>query len=236
MNAAGDAVGTSGFHAVIYRAGGAVDLNTVIEGGAGPWTLEKAWSISASGVIVGDGSLLGFPRAFALYPCSGACCDDIDFNRDGLFPDTVDIRRSSPVSALRSPGRRRGVVGGRGVWVGAAVPPRPVPASLTPPHPPRGVLVRAGHGGRDGTEGWGGGVLCGPVLAQAHPKKNARRCWRAFVSLRSVSQPAAIFAALAFASSSVPTYMNAPSGRRRPRRCRGARRSRSSARAGCPRP
>ncbi|HEX2837493.1 MAG TPA: hypothetical protein VHN77_05135 [Phycisphaerales bacterium] len=91
VNAAGDAVGTSGFHAVVYSAGGAVDLNTVIEGGAGPWTLEKAWSISASGVIVGDGSLLGFPRAFALYPCSGACCDDIDFNRDGLFPDTVDI-------------------------------------------------------------------------------------------------------------------------------------------------
>ncbi|MFO0830821.1 MAG: hypothetical protein U0637_03150 [Phycisphaerales bacterium] len=91
INSAGDAVGTSGFHAVLYHAGQAVDLNTVVEGGVGSWTLEKAWSISDSGVIVGDGSLLGFPRAFALYPCSGVCCDDIDFNRDGLFPDTLDI-------------------------------------------------------------------------------------------------------------------------------------------------
>lgn len=94
LNSAGNAVGTSGFHAVIYGPSGAVDLNTLVEGGIGSWTLEKAWSISETGVIVGDGSLLGFPRAFALYPCpggAGGCCDDIDFNRDGLFPDTLDI-------------------------------------------------------------------------------------------------------------------------------------------------
>ncbi len=92
INAGGDAVGTSGFHAVRYRAGAVVDLNTIVEGGAGSWTLQKAWSISDTGVIVGDGSLLGFPRAFALYPCpTGGCCDGIDVNRDGLFPDTADI-------------------------------------------------------------------------------------------------------------------------------------------------
>lgn len=79
LNASGDAVGTSGFHAVLYTGGQVVDLNSMV--GAVPgWTLEKAWAIADDGVIVGTGSLHGFPRAFRLQPLAGYCPADFDHN------------------------------------------------------------------------------------------------------------------------------------------------------------
>ncbi len=81
LNALGDAVGTSGFHAVVWHAGQISDLNDLIAPAPG-WTLEKAWAIDDTGTIVGTGSLLGFPRAFRLVLASGACVSD--FNHDGF--------------------------------------------------------------------------------------------------------------------------------------------------------
>ncbi len=79
VNQYADAVGTSGFHAVLWRGGQTIDLNTVASGSDG-WTLEKAWAIGDDGVIVGTGSLLGFPRAFKLIPCNLLCYADFDCN------------------------------------------------------------------------------------------------------------------------------------------------------------
>lgn len=78
LNPGGDIVGTSNFHAVLWRGGATIDLNTVTTSPAG-WTLERAWAINPDGTIVGTGSSLGFPRAFKLSP---SC--PTDFNHDGF--------------------------------------------------------------------------------------------------------------------------------------------------------
>ncbi len=85
VNAGGDIVGTSGFHAMLWPSDQApgVDLNTVL-GTNSPWVLEKAWAISDDGTIVGRGTKLGFPRAYALVP---GCVADID---DGAGTGTPD--------------------------------------------------------------------------------------------------------------------------------------------------
>ncbi len=83
MNSTGKAVGTSKFHAVLFENGACIDLNSRIPPTTA-WTLDKAWDINDSGVIVGAGTYMGFPRAFMLVPfCLG------DFNNDG-FVNALD--------------------------------------------------------------------------------------------------------------------------------------------------
>jgi len=93
FNSAGDIVGNSNFHAVLWRAGSIIDLNTLA--GAPGWTLENAWDIDDAGRIVGTGSYYGFPRAFLLAP---VVCP-ADFNADG-FLDFTDF--DSFVAAFES--------------------------------------------------------------------------------------------------------------------------------------
>ncbi|CAG0985273.1 hypothetical protein PHYC_01987 [Phycisphaerales bacterium] len=83
INAAGDIVGSSTFHAVIWQNGAISDLNARIAS-APNWVLNKAWAIGDSGAIVGRGSYFGVPRAFMLLPCGGQCCDP-DVNCDGAI-------------------------------------------------------------------------------------------------------------------------------------------------------
>ncbi|MBX3381086.1 MAG: hypothetical protein KF805_13410 [Phycisphaeraceae bacterium] len=80
MNASGDAVGTSNFHACIWRGGIIADLNDLAA--APGWILETAWDIDDAGRVVGTGSLWGIPRAFLL-----ALACPADFNGDGLVDD-----------------------------------------------------------------------------------------------------------------------------------------------------
>jgi len=70
INAAGDAVGTSDYVAVLWQNGAIVDLNTLVDEPS--WQLNTAWDIDDQGRIVGTGALLGVPRAFMLLP-AGAC-------------------------------------------------------------------------------------------------------------------------------------------------------------------
>ncbi len=82
FNASGDIVGTSAFHAVLWHAGIATDLNSVASKTG--WVLETAWDIDDAGRIVGSGSLYGFPRAFLLVP--GNCPGDL--NGDSQVDDS----------------------------------------------------------------------------------------------------------------------------------------------------
>ncbi len=95
INGLGVAVGTSDFRATRFVGGTATDLNNLIDGLQAAWRLEVAWAITDSGVIVGSGSRLGFPRAFMLVPCPvsgcGVICDGIDFNNDTSVFDSQDI-------------------------------------------------------------------------------------------------------------------------------------------------
>lgn len=79
INQAGAAVGTSDFHAVLFDGGEVHDLNSLLAAPAPGWTLETAAAINGAGWIVGNGTLLGFPRAFALVPFHCYA----DFNGDG---------------------------------------------------------------------------------------------------------------------------------------------------------
>ena len=79
QNATGDAVGTSDFRAVLFRAGAVLDLNQLLTAEAPGWVLESAAAINDTGQIVGTGTLLGFPRAFMLEPFRCFA----DFNQDG---------------------------------------------------------------------------------------------------------------------------------------------------------
>lgn len=83
INGAGDVVGTSGYKAVLWQGGAAIDLTTRSAPAAG-WRLEKAWAINAAGSIVGRGTFLGAPRAFRLDP---RCPADLD---DGSLSNTPD--------------------------------------------------------------------------------------------------------------------------------------------------
>jgi probable HAF family extracellular repeat protein len=72
VNALGVIVGTSEvasapFHAFVYRDGAMRDLNGLIAPAPG-WTLEIAWDVSDSGLIVGWGRLNGQQRSFVLTP------------------------------------------------------------------------------------------------------------------------------------------------------------------------
>lgn len=91
VNASGSVVGTGGFHALLWKDGQVIDLNTVTAAPAG-WTLENAWAIGDDGRIAGTGSYLGVPRAFLLAPgnCGGACIGDLDCNG---FVDDADFVR-----------------------------------------------------------------------------------------------------------------------------------------------
>jgi uncharacterized membrane protein len=84
MNTAGDVVGTSGFRAVLWRAGAAIDLNTFVSEPG--WVLETAWDIDDAGRIVGSGTLWGAGRAFMLDVAGPACSSD--FNHDGTVNST----------------------------------------------------------------------------------------------------------------------------------------------------
>jgi uncharacterized membrane protein len=74
INSRGHVVGasrsaTSGTatRAVLWLKGEAVDLNNVVDAGSG-WVLQQATCINASGLIVGNGTFNGLPRAFLLTP------------------------------------------------------------------------------------------------------------------------------------------------------------------------
>ncbi len=74
INASGQVVGTSNSRAVLWNGGTPIDLNAA--SGANPdWRLEKAWSISDSGFIVGSGMFQGQPHAFLLVRGCYANCD-----------------------------------------------------------------------------------------------------------------------------------------------------------------
>lgn len=88
LNAAGDIVGTSGFHGVLWRGGALIDLTPRSAPSVG-WRFEKAWAINADGVIVGRGTYLGYPRAVRLDP---RCPADLDGGALDNMPDGgVDI-------------------------------------------------------------------------------------------------------------------------------------------------
>ncbi len=79
-NTAGDIVGTSDSHAVLWHDGSIIDLNDAT---AGPyWVLTKAWDIDDAGRIVGTGLQAGAPRAFLLLPEDRCppCAADFDQN------------------------------------------------------------------------------------------------------------------------------------------------------------
>jgi uncharacterized membrane protein len=86
INAASDVVGTSNFHAVLFRSGQVIDLNGELTAPAAGWVLQTAAAISDRGEIVGTGMYLGFPRAFLLSPFRCVA----DFNQDGGV-DGADI-------------------------------------------------------------------------------------------------------------------------------------------------
>ncbi|MBS0195958.1 MAG: hypothetical protein JSR77_04295 [Planctomycetes bacterium] len=86
INASGDTVGTSDFHAVLFQGGAVRDLNSLLSAPAAGWTLQSAAAINDAGQIVGTGTLLGFPRAFMLEPFRCFA----DFNQDGGI-DGADV-------------------------------------------------------------------------------------------------------------------------------------------------
>ena len=70
VNTAGDVVGwsltpTSEFHAFLWQNGNMTDLNDLLPSGSG-WVLNAAYALNNAGVIVGDGTFNGAPRAFRL--------------------------------------------------------------------------------------------------------------------------------------------------------------------------
>lgn len=88
LNSAGDIVGTSGFHGVLWRNGQLIDL-TPRSAPSDGWRVEKAWSINDAGSIVGRGTYLGYPRAIRL---DVRCAADLDGGALDNVPDGgVDI-------------------------------------------------------------------------------------------------------------------------------------------------
>lgn len=67
VNEAGDVVGTSNHDAFLWRQGTLMNLNDTLPS-ASPWHLQRALGINDHGMIVGTGTLLGFPHAFMLVP------------------------------------------------------------------------------------------------------------------------------------------------------------------------
>ncbi len=74
INASSQVVGTSISRAVLWNAVTPIDLNSTIGSNTG-WVLERAWSISDSGHIVGSGQYLGQPHAFLLVAGCYSNCD-----------------------------------------------------------------------------------------------------------------------------------------------------------------
>ena len=74
-----EVVGSSDFHAVLFRSGQVLDLNQLVTNLPDGWTLESAAAINDAGQIAGTGTFLGVPRAFLLSPQVCAA----DFNQDG---------------------------------------------------------------------------------------------------------------------------------------------------------
>jgi probable HAF family extracellular repeat protein len=58
---------TAGRHAFVHNGSTMIDLNTRLVNGAG-WILEFATGINDNGLIIGNGTFNGFPRAFLLIP------------------------------------------------------------------------------------------------------------------------------------------------------------------------
>jgi probable HAF family extracellular repeat protein len=77
----GDIVGTSGFRAMLWRSGAAIDLAITLINPDAAWTLDIAWATDDQGRIVGSGTRLGYPRAFELVPCVADVSGDhaVDF-------------------------------------------------------------------------------------------------------------------------------------------------------------
>jgi uncharacterized membrane protein len=70
---------------------GRIDLATLLDTPWQGWSVRTASEISESGVIVGSASNGGPERAVVLLPMAPpATCDDIDFNNDGVTPDSLD--------------------------------------------------------------------------------------------------------------------------------------------------
>jgi uncharacterized membrane protein len=74
LNASSKIVGTSNSRAVVWSGTTPADLNTMIGTDTG-WVLQRAWSISDAGHIVGSGLYQGQPHAFLLIPGCYANCD-----------------------------------------------------------------------------------------------------------------------------------------------------------------
>ncbi len=77
--------GNSGDAAVLFGAGGTVDLNTRIPAASG-WQLTHVTAMGNGGRIVGRGRLNGIPRGFVLEPAPLSA----DFNHDGVV-DGADL-------------------------------------------------------------------------------------------------------------------------------------------------
>ncbi|MFI4915498.1 MAG: GC-type dockerin domain-anchored protein [Phycisphaerales bacterium JB060] len=80
INQAGQAVGGSALGAILWtRAGGAVELATMVDQTGDGWELHSAQDINDAGIIVGNGANPGGrPGAFALVEGGGACPADLD--------------------------------------------------------------------------------------------------------------------------------------------------------------
>lgn len=98
INDAGTVVGSitntiaTEFAAVYTPGGGIQNLNdaSMVVGIPAGYRLRVATRVSNTGWIVGNGVQGGKNTGWVLVP-RGAVCDPIDFNGDGLFPDTQDI-------------------------------------------------------------------------------------------------------------------------------------------------
>lgn len=67
-NSLGDVVGQSAGSATLWRAGTAIDLNSLLPVGSG-WTLLDARDINDADVVVGYGTLNGLTQAFSMVVC-----------------------------------------------------------------------------------------------------------------------------------------------------------------------
>ncbi|HEX2839421.1 MAG TPA: hypothetical protein VHN77_14990 [Phycisphaerales bacterium] len=98
MNDAGTVVGSitspiaTEFAMVYTPARGIQNLNdaSLVAGIPAGYRLRVAMRVSNTGWIVGNGAQGSKNTGWVLVP-RGAACDPIDFNHDGLFPDTQDI-------------------------------------------------------------------------------------------------------------------------------------------------
>lgn len=81
INNHGEVVGTSDSRAVYWSGGAPVDLNRRIPQ-MSAWTLSSARQISAEGLVVGTGYLLGIPHAFVLEPAAPDYDLDLDVDQE----------------------------------------------------------------------------------------------------------------------------------------------------------